>query len=136
MRHVCLMAMLFGLAACSGPDAPKSPAMPTESAPVVEAAAATATSPVAGPGNNNREAADIVNRYCLTCHGRGLYNAPKIGDAEAWQIKLVEGREHLWQVVLHGEKAMPPRGNCHECSDDELRAAMDYLIAQSVPGAD
>jgi cytochrome c5 len=37
---------------------------------------------------------------------------------------------------LHGEKAMPPRGNCHECSDDELRAAMDYLIAQSVPGAD
>ena len=108
-----LVAALLGLAACS------------ESGPV--------TAPAAAEVDKTRSGAEIVNQYCITCHGRGLYNAPRIGDAEAWQAKLAEGREHLWQVVLQGEKAMPPRGNCHDCSDDELRAAMDYLIAQSVP---
>lgn len=110
-----LLTTLFGLAACS------------------ETSPAAATTPAAEGPRASRSGADIVNQYCLTCHGRGLYNAPRMGDAEAWQVKLAEGREHLWQVVLQGEKAMPPRGNCQDCTDDELRAAMDYLIAQSVP---
>lgn len=113
-----LAAPLAGCTESATPD-------PEPAAIAVDAAAVTPA----------RTGADIVNQHCLICHGRGLYNAPKIGDADAWRPKLAEGRDHLWQVLLHGEKAMPPRGNCPDCSDAELRAAMDYLIEQALPAA-
>ncbi len=71
----------------------------------------------------------VYQKYCVACHGRGLNGAPVYGDREAWAPKLAEGEEHLWQVVLNGEQAMPPRGLCQQCSDAELRAAFDYMLA-------
>ena len=128
-----LVAVFAGvlLVGCAEPaDQSPTSAKPTATVAMTPAEVTTNTTAVE---TAPRSAEAIVNQYCAVCHARGLYNAPKIGDAVAWQAKLAEGRDHLWQVVLHGEKAMPPRGNCHDCSDAELRAAMDYLLGSAPP---
>ncbi len=139
-RWLLPLLLALALIACAepvtDPVTEPSSAEPVASAssPSIPAATPLSTqTPATNPSQPPRSGEAIVAQYCAVCHGRGLYNAPKIGDTAAWQSKLAEGREHLWQVVLHGEKAMPPRGNCPDCSDAELRAAMDYLIGPALP---
>ncbi len=119
-----LMLLLIAplLTGCAEPEAEpgSGPDQHSENEPALVA-------PVAG---SPRSGAALVNQYCLTCHGRGLYNAPKLDDTVAWQPRLAAGNDVLWQSLLHGKKAMPARGTCNDCSDDELRAALNHLLAQ------
>lgn len=151
--RLALLAVGLVLAACAEPDAepgtetasqrnavsqaePSRHADPANHQRSDDALSRGNAEPETGPGTGTgpRSAAAIVAQHCSVCHERGLYDAPRLGDAEAWRKRLLtEGRDHLWQVVLTGEKAMPPRGNCHDCSDEELRAAFDYLLAAADP---
>ena len=109
----------------------RMPLLPAGLAGLVAFIALTACSDAGRPATP-RSGEQVVRQHCLQCHERGLFGAPIFRDAPAWQAKLAEaGPAHLWQVVLNGEKAMPPRGNCHDCSDDELRAAVDYLLTEA-----
>ncbi|MCU0755022.1 MAG: cytochrome c4 [Xanthomonadales bacterium] len=74
-----------------------------------------------------REAAAIYTQFCTACHANAVAGAPKRGDSAAWKPRLAQGRERLLQHTLQGFNAMPPRGTCADCSDEELAAAMDYL---------
>jgi cytochrome c5 len=53
-----------------------------------------------------------------------------LGDAAAWQPRIDKGMDTLWQHTLNGLNAMPPKGTCMACSDEELRAAMDHMVGQ------
>ena len=71
----------------------------------------------------------IYDDYCFSCHTPGLNGAPRIGDKEAWAARLEEGRVSLLQSTIEGiQPAMPPRGICFDCSDEQLDAAIDYMI--------
>lgn len=72
----------------------------------------------------------VYNQFCGTCHGAGVAGAPVTGDAAAWQPRIAKGMDVLWQHTQNGFNAMPPKGTCMACSDEELRAAMDYLVEQ------
>jgi cytochrome c5 len=37
----------------------------------------------------------------------------------------------LLHSAINGKNAMPPRGTCATCSDDELKAAIEYMVSQS-----
>lgn len=72
----------------------------------------------------------IYSEYCFSCHTPGLNGAPKLGDAEAWAPRVAKGEELLLQTTIEGiPPAMPPRGICMSCSDEELAAAIQYMIA-------
>jgi cytochrome c5 len=73
----------------------------------------------------------VYDQFCGTCHTAGVAGAPVLGEADAWQPRLAKGMDTLWDHTLNGFNAMPPKGTCMACSDDELRAAMDYLVEQS-----
>ena len=73
----------------------------------------------------------IVQSSCLACHGTGVAGAPKIGDKDAWAPRIAQGREALLTHAIQGLRAMPPRGACMACTDDELKAAIGYMISQS-----
>lgn len=76
----------------------------------------------------------IYNRYCFSCHAAGVAGAPRVGDPEAWQARLANGRAALLQSTIEGiSPGMPPRGLCSECSDAQLREAIDYMIERSIP---
>ena len=72
---------------------------------------------------------EIYDDHCFSCHTPGLTGAPRIGDEEVWTARLTQGREALLQSTIEGiQPAMPPRGICFECSDEELDEAIDYMI--------
>jgi cytochrome c5 len=72
---------------------------------------------------------EVYNTYCTACHAAGVAGAPKYGDAEAWEPRLAKGMETLYQSTYNGLNIMPPRGTCSQCSDEELRNAVDYMVA-------
>ena len=74
---------------------------------------------------------DIYDQYCYSCHNPGLNGAPRLGDAEAWAPRIAQGRAILLTSTLEViAPAMPQRGLCLSCSDDDLAAAVDYMIEE------
>jgi cytochrome c5 len=69
------------------------------------------------------------NKSCAVCHAQGVAGAPKIGDAAAWAPRLEKGLDGLMASVKNGLNAMPPRGMCFDCSDDEYMELIKYMSA-------
>ena len=76
--------------------------------------------------------ADTYSKSCATCHAIGLAGAPKLGDVAAWEPRIAKGMETLYDSGINGlAPGMPARGMCFTCSDDELNAVVDYMVAES-----
>lgn len=80
-----------------------------------------------------RTGKQVYESVCISCHGSGAAGAPKLGDKKAWAPRIAKGMNALMQSALHGVpgKAMLPRGTCNDCSDQELRNAVEYMVSQS-----
>lgn len=89
----------------------------------LEAAPAAAAAPRSGQA--------VYAESCVACHGSGAAGAPKAGDKAAWAPRLAQGKDTLMQHALQGFKAMPAKGGCASCSDDDVRAAVEHLVAAS-----
>lgn len=81
--------------------------------------------------NDPQAGEKIYREYCAACHAPSPMvdiNAPSKGDKAVWHaLKQNLGEEGLWQYTLMGHNAMPARGGCFECSDAQLRQALQYL---------
>ncbi len=55
-------------------------------------------------------------------------NAPKPGDAAAWEPRLAKGKDVLYTSAISGIGAMPAKGGRADVSDDAVKAAVDYMI--------
>jgi cytochrome c5 len=74
---------------------------------------------------------DVYNTYCQACHTTGANNSPIFGNAEAWAPRIEKGLDALYTSAINGfnNGAMPPRGTCVDCTDDELKATVDHMVA-------
>jgi len=72
----------------------------------------------------------IYQASCQSCHAAGVAGAPKLGDKEAWAPRIAKGKDALLISVTNGLNVMPPKGTCMSCSDEELSAAVDYMVEQ------
>ena len=70
---------------------------------------------------------DKYNKSCAVCHTTGAANAPKTGDAAAWEPRLAKGMDALVASVSSGLNAMPPKGMCFDCSDEDYKALIEYM---------
>ena len=107
------------------------PPAATEAAPAaapapVAAAAPAAPAPAAAPAAI--DGAAVYQQACFACHATGAANAPKLGDKAAWAPRLPQGKDALLASVLKGKGAMPPKGGRMDLSDEQISAAVDYLI--------
>ncbi len=102
-----------------------SSAAAAETAPAAAEPAATPEPAAARSGET------VYNTKCLACHATGAAGAPKTGDAAAWSARSAAGAETMLANAINGVGAMPPRGLCMDCSDDELQAAIDFILANS-----
>jgi cytochrome c5 len=66
-------------------------------------------------------------KSCQVCHANGAANAPKTGDAAAWEPRLAKGMDALVQSVTNGLNAMPPKGMCFDCTEEDYRALIEYM---------
>jgi len=73
----------------------------------------------------------VYKASCMACHATGAAGAPKTGNRAEWSSRLKNGTGPLLQHAIVGFNAMPPRGGCASCSDAEIKAAVDYLVAAS-----
>lgn len=87
-------------------------------------AAATADS---GPKSGE----EVYSQFCFACHATGASGAPLLGDAAAWASRVDKGMDVLMASTLNGLNMMPPKGTCMGCSDDELQAAVTYMVEQA-----
>ncbi|HEY9032792.1 MAG TPA: c-type cytochrome [Pseudomonadales bacterium] len=75
----------------------------------------------------NRDAETLYNQSCIACHSSGAAGAPKTGDAAAWAPRLEKGMEQLLANTKSGINAMPPKGMCMDCNDDEYKALIEFM---------
>ena len=68
---------------------------------------------------------------CQACHASGAAGAPKLGDKAAWAPRIATGMDAMLAVAIKGKVAMPPRGACAACTDEDLKAAIEYMVSQS-----
>jgi cytochrome c5 len=73
----------------------------------------------------------IYQQSCQSCHAAGVAGAPKLGDKDAWAPRIAAGMDALMNTVMNGKNAMPPKGACMSCSDEDLTAAVQYMVEQS-----
>lgn len=73
----------------------------------------------------------IYEQYCAACHASGVGGAPKFGDASAWEPLVKLGMDTLYNNAIHGIRAMPPKGTCATCSDDDIKNTVQYIVDQS-----
>ncbi|HMU86330.1 MAG TPA: c-type cytochrome [Agitococcus sp.] len=78
------------------------------------------------PGAAPRTGEQVYTAVCAGCHGAGVMGAPKYGTAD-WAPRKAKGLATLHDHALHGFNAMPPKGGCAACSDDEIKNAVDYM---------
>ncbi|MDT8311019.1 MAG: c-type cytochrome [Methylophaga sp.] len=99
--------------------------------PIVEASAdngqaeAVAASDDKGPGNQ------VFTAVCATCHVSGLLQAPRLGNKGDWAPRIEKGMETLYTHAINGFKNMPARGGRQDLSDEDVKAAVDYMVSQS-----
>ena len=70
----------------------------------------------------------VYNKSCAACHASGVLDAPKLGDKEAWPALLEKGTETLNNNAINGIGKMPPKGGNMKLTDDEVKAAVAYMI--------
>ncbi|WP_285422921.1 c-type cytochrome [Pseudomonas sp. F3-2] len=80
-------------------------------------------------GGGAKSPDDVIGKHCNACHGTGLLGSPKIGDNAEWDKRAKEqgGLDGLLAKAITGINAMPPKGTCADCSDDELKGAIKKM---------
>lgn len=126
---MALSAAVLLLAACGKNDAPPAP----QPAP---APAAAAPAPAPAPAAENTVGKGVYGKTCAMCHAAGVAGAPKPGDKADWGPRIAQGKETLYKHALEGftgaKGAMPARGGSASLSDDEVKAAVDFMADQSM----
>ena len=104
--------------------APAAPAAATPAVVIPPAAATAAAAPATADAGKA-----LFESTCQVCHGAGVAGAPKFGDKAAWAPRIATGLPALYASVLKGKGAMPPRGTAASATDDQIKAAVQYMVS-------
>ncbi len=74
----------------------------------------------------------VFGTNCANCHTGGVggffSRAPDIEDPEDWEALTPKGIDALTANTITGIGDMAARGACAECTDEEIRAAVEYML--------
>ena len=77
----------------------------------------------------------VFEANCANCHTGGFggffTGAPEVGDQDDWESLTPKGIDELTATTLAGIGKMEPRGECTTCTDEEIRAAIEYMLKES-----
>ncbi|MGQ0656528.1 MAG: c-type cytochrome [Chromatiales bacterium] len=96
-----------------GPEAAAPP-------PSAESGAAATTAKVDG--------AQVAQAACIPCHQAGINGAPKFANKVAWASRIAQGPEKLYENSIKGFRGMPPKGGNPGLTDEQVKAAVDYMV--------
>lgn len=135
LKYRLIPALLFALLAACGQQSDKSaapsaaPATPAAPAPKAETAPAPA-----GGSEMVVKGEDVFKKTCALCHKTGEAGAPKLDNKDEWGPRIAQGKDVLYEHALKGYTgktgAMPAKGGNTSLSDDDVKTAVDYIVAQ------
>lgn len=74
-------------------------------------------------------------KICFACHTAGVAGAPKLGDKAVWEPRIAQGMDTLISHAINGFQgktgAMPPKGGLPSMSDEDVAAAVSYMVEQA-----
>ena len=116
-------------AAASGEaaSAPAADAAASADAPKADAAKAEDKGAAAGGADGKK----VYEASCQACHGGAVPGVPHVGKKEDWAPRIKQGKDTLHKHAIEGFNAMPAKGGNGSLSDDEVKAAVDYMANQS-----
>ena len=101
--------------------------------PTAASAAATTTTATATPVSADA-GEKLFGSVCATCHTAGLMGAPKLGDKADWAPRIAQGKDTLYKHAIGGYQGksgvMPAKGGS-QASDEEVKAAVDYMVSKA-----
>ncbi|MFO1253594.1 cytochrome c5 family protein [Inhella sp.] len=129
MKHLsAALALLVLLSACGKKEEAAAPAAPA-------ATPAPAAAPAPAPAADNELGKSVFNKTCALCHSAGVAGAPKPGDKADWGPRIAQGNDTLYKHAIEGfngaKGAMPARGGGASLTDEQVKAAVDYMVNQS-----
>jgi cytochrome c5 len=77
---------------------------------------------------SERSTEEIYNTKCQSCHSSGVMGAPKYASLEDWTPRIELGIDKLTLSAIAGKGGMPERGACMDCSDNEIKLTVQYMI--------
>jgi cytochrome c5 len=134
MTSLVLAVSLAALLSACGKQESAAPEATAPAAP--EAAAPEAAAPAAEPAvAENTIGKGVFNKTCSLCHAAGVAGAPKPGDQADWGPRIAQGNDLLYKHAMEGftgaKGMMPARGGNAALTDDEVKAAVDYMVGLS-----
>jgi cytochrome c5 len=121
------LASVAALSACNKKDADASATTSVASASAVVAAAPAAAENTIGK--------TIYGKTCSMCHAANVAGAPKPGDKADWAPRIAQGVDVLYKHAIEGftgaKGQMPARGGAPNLSDEDVKATVDFMVAQS-----
>lgn len=90
-----------------------------------------AAAPTQAASSGPRSGSEVYDAVCMACHTTGAAGAPVIGNTDAWAPRIDKGMELLISHAINGFNAMPAKGGCANCPDEEIKAAVEYIVGQA-----
>ena len=75
-----------------------------------------------------RTGEEIYNSKCAGCHNSGIMGAPKYAALADWSSRIDLGLDKLTASAIAGKGGMPARGTCMDCSDNEIKVTVKYML--------
>ena len=138
MKTVMVAAAILAALLSGCGDKKSEPTAAAPAAAEAPAAAPGAAAPVAAaaPAAENELGKSVFNKTCALCHAAGVGGAPKPGDKADWGPRIAQGKETLYKHAMEGftgaKGMMPARGGSPALTDDEMKAAVDYMADKSI----
>ena len=131
---LAVAAVSLTLVACGDKKPADAPA--PVAAPAAAPAPAPAAAPAPAPVAENTVGKSVYGKTCAMCPAAGVAGAPKPGDKTEWGPRIAQGKDTLYKHAIEGytgsKGMMPAKGGAANLTDDEVKAAVDYMADQSV----
>ena len=125
-RFFCTLLVCAALGACGQRES---------ASPQPSAAPAATPAPAAAPQAENALGKKVYGNVCAMCHAAGVAGAPKPGDKAEWAPRIAQGVDTLYKNAIQGftgaKGMMPARCGGADLSDDDVKAAVDHMVALS-----
>lgn len=96
--------------------------------------AAAASVLLAACGNSGAAGEGTYKKVCALCHASGVAGAPIPGNKADWEPRVAQGKDTLYKHAIEGftgsKGMMPPRGGGASLTDDEVKAAVDFMVGK------
>jgi len=82
----------------------------------------------------NRSGEEVYEFRCKGCHAKNTQGAPMPDDNFEWSMRLrKKGINVMLKHSIDGfnNYLMPPKGGCRNCNQDEVYAAVFYMLERS-----